>query len=134
MNSPWELNSGDLGADRADSQTGLAVPDRAEAGPAGQDAWTQEEMSDGLSLPGGFRKIPAWKIPCLPGPSWITQIQVKKHPKQAQGDIFIRKRLLLPLASAPQPEGWAWEGCWPKCCHQRRPAGKELHRVGAVPP
>lgn len=50
---------------KADSQTGLAIPHSTEAGPARQDARTQEEMPDGLSLSVGFRKIPAWKIPCL---------------------------------------------------------------------
>lgn len=66
VNSPWELNSGDLGAGRADSQTGLAVPHPGEAGPAGQATQAQEEKSIRLSLSVGFRKIPAWKISCPP--------------------------------------------------------------------
>lgn len=72
MNSPWELNSGDLGAGRADSQTGLAFPHPVEAGPAGQDAPTEEETLDRQSLSKGFRKIPPHITPPA-GSSWITQ-------------------------------------------------------------
>lgn len=121
---------------KADSQTGLAIPHSTEAGPARQDARTQEEMPDGLSLSVGFRKIPAWKIPCLSHTTvWAlldnsdsnekTNKQTNPPKTSSRGAFLSERECSFSLVGSPRPEKWAWIRLLAKVLPSKETAGRE---------
>lgn len=80
---------------------------------------TPEEMPDRLSLSVGFRKIPAWKVLCLPPttvcslPSRIAHLVEKTTPNKLKRPFSSKENATFPLMMPP------------RCCQPERESGAE---------